>query len=384
MTIPGHRYIEELIEQKSDYCISIYLPVHRLGDAQDNLRYKNLLTETEKMLVARGMRAPEAAKFLAPEYELARENGYWKNLGAEGLAVFLGAGRRDRLPLPINFKESASVARRFTVKPLIPLFTGDGRFFILALDMDGTRLFMASRFDLSEVDLPEGAPATIAETLKYDDPQSQLQYHTGAAGSGGGKREAMYHGQGVGSDEELSNLTRFFQQLDKALSPVFYEENIPVVPAGVESLPPLYRKIDSSGLLVEESVNTNPAALSSEELHRQCWQVVQPLFAEKEKAARERFQELHGTGRGITELGEIVVSGNDGRIETLFAAADSEKWGTYDPGSRRTEFTGKDAPEAVDLVDLAVAWTLRNRGTVYVVKREDMPVEREFAAILRY
>lgn len=383
MTIPGHRYIEGLIENKSDCCISIYLPVHRRGDTQDPLRYKNLAGRAEKMLVEKGMRPAVAAEYLAPEYELTRDSAFWKNLGSDGLAVFLCDGMRDRLSLPRSFNESVSVARRFMVKPLIPLFTGDGRFFILALDKNRTRLFMASRNTATEVSLPEEAPASLAETLKYDDPQSQLQYHTGSAGTGG-KREAMYHGQGVGIDEDRQNTNRFFQELDKHLYPVFHEENIPVVVAGVESLPPLYREVDSSGLLIPESLNTNPEALNPQELHERGWQLVAPLFAEKEKAAREKFLELHGTGRAITDFGEIVAAGDDGRIETLFISEEAEKWGIYDPGSRRVEFTGKELPEAVDLFDLAVARTLSNRGTVYVSKQEEMVVEGEIAAILRY
>ncbi len=386
MTIPGHRYIEDLIEKKSDYCISIYLPVHRRGDTQDPLRYKNLAARAEKMLVEKGMRPPVAADYLAPEFELTRDSAFWKNLGSEGLAVFLCDGMRDRLSLPRSFNESVGVARRFMVKPLIPLFTGDGRFFILALDKNQTRLFMASRFTATEVSLPEGAPTSLADTLKYDDPQSQLQYHTGSAGTGaaGGRRDAVYHGQGVGIDEDRQNTSRFFQELDKSLYPVFYEENIPVVVAGVESLPPLYREADSSGLLIPESLNTNPEALNPQELHNRGWQLVAPLFAEKETAAREKFLELHGTGRAITDLGEIVAAGDDGRIETLFASEEAEEWGIYDPGSRRVEFTGKQVPEAVDLFDLAVARTLSNRGTVYVRKQEEMVVESKIAAILRY
>jgi hypothetical protein len=383
MTIPGHRYIEALIEKKSAYCISIYLPVHRVGDAQDSLRYKNLVAEAEKMLIKKGARPPDAAEYLAPEYELAMETAFWKNLGDDGLAVFIGDGRRDRLPSPRSFNESVTVARRFKVKPLIPLLTGDGRFFILALDQDRTRLFMASHFKLTEIALPEGAPVSLADTLKDDEPRSQLQYHPGTAGTGG-RREAMYLGQGAAIDEDPQSVSRFFQQLNKYLYPVFYDENIPVVLAGVESLLPLYRKSDTSRLLMEKSVTTNPEAMRPEELHAQCWEVVAPRFVEREKAARAKFQELHGTGRAITDLTEIVAAGDDGRIETLFTAEDAEEWGLYDPAGRRVELTDQNIPEAVDLFDLAVARTLSTRGTVFVRKQAEMPVDQKIAAILRY
>jgi hypothetical protein len=100
MKILGRKEIDALIAARSDYCVSIYLPVHRLGDAQDSIRYRNLLGKAERLLTEKGMRAPDAAKFLAPEYELAARADYWMDLGAEGLAVFLVGQFRERYPLP--------------------------------------------------------------------------------------------------------------------------------------------------------------------------------------------------------------------------------------------------------------------------------------------
>jgi len=43
-------------------------------------------------------------------------------------------------------------------------------------------------------------PRKIEDILKYDDPEKQLQYHTGTS-SGKGKRSAIFHGHGVGTDD---------------------------------------------------------------------------------------------------------------------------------------------------------------------------------------
>jgi hypothetical protein len=48
----------------------------------------------------------------------------------------------------------------------------------------------------------EDVPTSIAEALKYDDPEKNLQFHTGTTGGGGGERSAMFHGQGAGNDEQ--------------------------------------------------------------------------------------------------------------------------------------------------------------------------------------
>ncbi|MDW7774525.1 MAG: hypothetical protein SCH71_16700 [Desulfobulbaceae bacterium] len=383
MKILGRKEIGSLVEKKSDYCVSIYLPVHRLGDPQDTIRYKNLLGEAEKMLVEMGMRSVEAVEFLAPEHALLDDYAYWKNLGSEGLAVFFCAGMRERFLLPRRFSESVTVAGRFRVKPLIPLVTGDGRFFILTLSKGSARLFIGSRFSISKIGLPEGAPASLMETLKYDDPERQLQFHTQTSGTGG-RRQAMFHGHGVGIDEEKENITRFCQQLDKKLYPIFFGEKIPVVLAGIASLPPLYREVESSGMLVSQSVDIDPEALSPESLHREAWELAAPLFAEEEKKARDKFHQLHGTGLAVTDITDIVAAAGDGRIETLFILEDEELWGVFDPGKNMIMPTTNDFPGTVDLLDLAVASTLVNKGNIYVKKPGEMPVAENAAAILRY
>ncbi len=383
MKIMGRKEIERLIETKSDYCISLYLPVHRLGDQQDPIRYKNLLGEAEKLLTARGLRSADAVKLLAPEYDLVKDSDYWMNLGAEGLAVFYADDLWERYPLPRKFAESVTVATRFRVKPLIPLITGDGCFFILALNKSNTRLFVGTRLSITETGLPEGAPASIAEVLRYDDPQKQLQFHTGT-GASRDERGAMFHGHGVGIDEERENIIRFFQQLAKELYPQFITEQIPVVLAGDISLPPIYRDQDRSGMLFPETIDSNPESMTLQALHEMAWQLVGPVFAEKEKNAREKFDELQGTGQTSIDIVEIVIGAHGGRVETLFVEENVEQWGVFDPEKQQVKFTLQDDADSVDLLDLAAAWTLKNSGAVYVKKRDEMPGAEKLAAVLRY
>lgn len=384
MKILGKKEVDALIEQESDYCVSLYQPVHRLGDPQDTIRYKNLLSETRRLLVEKGMRSVAAEKLLAPEYKLLEDSQYWKNPGAEGLAVFFNAGIRERYLLPKKFTESASVALRFRIKPLIPLLTGDGRFFILALSKSRTSLYLGSRFSISDVALPDGTPESIEKTLQYDDPQSQLQFHTGTTRTGQKQRQAMFHGQGVGIDEERENTIRFCQQIDKHLKPIFLDHQMPVVLVGVDALPSLYRETDSSGMLTRETINSNPDSMANKTLHEKAWQVVQPLFAEDEEKARSKFLEKHGTGNTSTNIPDIIKAAVTARIETLFVAENEEEWGKFNQENHEIALTAKDSPGAVDLLDFAAAKTLQNNGLVYVRKEEDLPVKAKAAAVLRY
>jgi hypothetical protein len=44
------------------------------------------------------------------------------------------------------------VSERFHVKPLLPLLSGDGRFYVLALSQNEIRLLQGTRYSVEQVD----------------------------------------------------------------------------------------------------------------------------------------------------------------------------------------------------------------------------------------
>ena len=69
---------------------------------------------------------------------------------------------------------------------------------------------------MGEVELP-GAPRSLADALRYDEPDRQLQFYTGTP-AGGDRRAAMFQGQGTGIDDAKTNLLRFLRQVDRAVT----------------------------------------------------------------------------------------------------------------------------------------------------------------------
>jgi len=69
--------------------------------------------------------------------------------------------------LPLIFTQSVTVAHRFHVRPLLPLFSGDGRYYVLALSQNQVRLLQGSRFSIGEIDLKD-LPGSLAQTLRDD------------------------------------------------------------------------------------------------------------------------------------------------------------------------------------------------------------------------
>ncbi len=375
--------LKRLVAQAAGPCLSLYMPTHRAGPEtqQDPILLKNLLGKAEERLIAYGLRSPKARQLLEPARELLNEPGFWREQ-SDGLAAFLAPDVSYFYRLPLRFAEHVVVADRFHIKPLLPLFIGDGHFFVLALSQKQVRLLEGTPRTVDELDL-EGVPGSLAEAVRVDDLERQLQFHTRTAAGGGGDRPAAMHGHDP-ADEAKERILRYFHRLDAGLRDVLRDERAPLVLAGVEYLFPLYREANTYPYLLDEGVAGNPEALKSEELHALAWAVVQPHFLEGQQQAAAQYAQLAGTGRTSNEIQEVVAAAYHGRVDALFGAVGMQQWGRFDAQSGEVQMRDEPEPGDEDLLDLASVYTITNGGVVYAVPLEEMPDSTPVAAIFRY
>lgn len=384
--------LQTLLEAQGGPCVSLFMPTHQAGAGtrENPIRYKNLLREAENRLTAAGLRAPEARKLLEPAVKLSDDARFWQRQG-DGLAVFVAPGAFRRYCVPVEVPERVAVGRRFYVKPLLPLLTDDGRFYVLAISQKDVRLLRGTRHQVEEVPLPE-VPRSLAEALKHDGPERQLQFHTGTPGAAGG-RAAVFYGHGGAGEDAKDNLLRFFHLVDAGLRPVLRGERAPLVLACVDYLRPIYGKANSYPHLLEDGVRGNPDGGSIKDLHRQAWAVVEPYFAEPRREAAARYRALAGTGRTSADVREIVPAAHHGRVGVLFVARGREQWGRFDPARGTVRLDGEAGPEGEEaggaepgeeLLNLAAVETLRTGGTVYAVPPREVPDGAPLAAVFRF
>src|ERR671910_1578875 len=379
MELLSRAELETLIEEPEGLCVSIFLPTHRAGaqTQQDPIRLKNLLREAEEQLLAKGLHAPEAEELLGPAQELLDDSVFWRHQ-SDGLAVFISPGRFRYYRLPLNVEDLVVVADRYHLKPLLPLLTGDGQFYVLALSQNEVRLLRATRHSVSEVEL-EDVPKSLADTLRYDDQEKQLQFHSGTAGGRGG-RAAIFHGHDP--DDPKDDILRYFRQIDRGVRELVKGSQAPLVLVGVDSLLPLYREASRYPHTIDEGVTGNPEGLRPEELHKRAWEVVRPRFSEEQQKAAARYSQLAGTGQTSEDIREIVAAAYYGRIETLFAASGIQVWGDFDPDTGQVDL--HEGAEGEDLLEFAAIQTVLHHGTVYVTNPENMPADADAVSVFRY
>lgn len=378
-----HADIKSLNNLNNQWSASIFLPTHRTGTEmqQDPIRLKNLLREAENQLLAAGLRQPDVSSMLEPARALLADRDFWQHQ-SDGLAVFASTGQFACYRVPLRLEELVIVARRFQLKPLFPLLTGDGHFYILALSQNEVRLLEATRHAVDELEV-EQLPENFREAVGLEDQEKQLQFHT-RSGERGGQRAAMFHGHGPGDEVTKELLTKFFRQIDEAVCGLLKDDPAPLVLAGVDYYFPIYREISRYRQLAGEGVAGNPETLRPEELHAKAWPLVEPMFQQTRGTALARFRQLAGTGRTSTHVEEILPASHQGRVEVALVATDRQQWGTFDPQTQEVALQETSDAHNEDLTDRAAIEAYLKGAVVYARPSGDLPEGASLAAIYRF
>ena len=378
--------LQQLTESDGEWHVSIYMPVNPVGQErqQDPIHLKNLISQAEKSLLEHDLRRPQVEDLLRPAQELLANQQFWQSPG-NGLAIFLSnaMSRVFRLSAPCD--EMISVGKRFAIHPLVPLLADNTNFYILTLSQNLTRLFLASRDNLTEVELID-LPSSMAETLQVDDLQKNVGFQTSTESSGTGReRSAVHYGHGEENDKK-ELMRRYFQQLDDGIRRVVEDSTIPMVIAGVDYLLPIFRETTSYRNVVEEGIVGSQDRQNPAELHADAWKIVEPIFRDHQQKAMDRFLEFHGqqNGLAVNDLDSAVKAAIGGRVETLIVPLGVQKWGHYDPASDSVHFEDQSTPDNEDMINYAAAQTILKSGHVYAVPADQLPGGGDVAAILRY
>lgn len=361
--------IKELTTFPKKPCISIFIPTSRVNESDsDKIRFKNALQKAEKRLEQFDLTPPEIRKMTGPAENLLDEETFWSHL-SDGLAVFLGPNYFNYFELPISFGEQIFAGDHFLVRPLMPMFTGDGRFFVLALSQQEVRFFEGSRHAITPVKISDLVPASREEAVLLDQPQNQIQMHYGS----GTRGNPNFHGQGSGKDEDTKRLEEFLRKVDDGLMKMLHDESAPLVIAGVDHVAARYRNLSKYAYVLNDHVSGNPEEDDPVLLHEKAWEKVSPIFDQKRKERVRDFDEKMAEEEASFSFPDILRSAYQGRIESVFIDRDDQVWGTYEPETDQLDLHEERKKDSDDLLDRIAKQTFRYGGTVYNVERSTLP-----------
>ena len=243
-----------------------------------------------------GLRVPNAKELLQPAQALVQDSLFWSHQ-SDGLAVFFSEEGFRQYSLPFNFDELVVVADRFHLKPMLPILSGDGRFYVLALSQNQVRLLQGTRYSVDDLDL-DGIPQGLEEALRPDTPERQIQWPASPQG-GTGKGAPAFHGHGGGTDDPKENIFQYLRQVDKGLHDLIGNDNAPLVLAAVDYLFPIYKEANTYAHLLEQGIPGNPEGLTAQQLHAQAWNVIEPHFQKAQQDAVSQYNQIGGHRQNI-------------------------------------------------------------------------------------
>jgi Bacterial archaeo-eukaryotic release factor family 3 len=363
----GAADVDPLLEEQEGPCVSIHLPtsVVTRDTEQDRIVLKNLRAEAFERLSALGLRRPDAEAVLLPVDDILEDESFWPYL-SDGLALYCARGMHAVYRLPVRFEPEVRVGDRFHLRPLIPLLTEDGLFFIVAVSENRLRLLEGTRHHVQPLDVA-GLPADMTEALRRRgrDPI----------------RKPSRRWQG--DEGQKLRYRLYFQQIDRTLRHEYRGHADPLVFAGVDYLFPIFRDAVSYRGLLDQPIMGNPDQMTAQELHAQAWPIVEPVLARPRRAALASYGELHGTGRTSTDLETILGAALDGRIQALFVRQSATVFGTFDQARRTVELHEERASQDLDLIARAARWAYGTGALIFAGEPPEIPEATPLAAVFR-
>ncbi len=381
MPLMTRKIFKELAEVRQRPCISIYIPTERAGDNKKaQIRFKNHIHEVKNKLQEQGMQGRQIIEFTRPLEMLQNDTEIWRHL-SDGLAVFLSPGKFAYSTFPIRFKDYAGVSTHFYLLPLMPVFNGDGRFFILALSLNKVRLFEGTRDHVMEIGIEDLVPQSLHDTVGSDYEQKSLQFRKGQSGGDRG----LYHGQGGSKDFKKDEIVKHLREVDRSLNDVLQGYGAPLVIACVDYIFPLYRSVNTYGNVYPKNIPGNPDESHMHDLHHQAWQLLKDGFQKHRKNALNHYRFLSSKGRTTSIIVDIMHATKEGRVDTLFIEKNQHLWGVFDKDKDDIRVQNEKTLENHCLMDWAAKSAFLQGARVYLLEKEEMPENgSRILATLRY
>lgn len=342
-------------------CLSVFQPLRDIFSqvTKTDTRLEAAVQRAEGLLANRGFDEAARERFLQPIYQFIKNTNWTGRTGS--VIVFRSPGFFKASFWPDALEPRVDLADEFFILPLLARLGRPCDYWILALSINRIRLFRGALQSLSEIELPQQLPRSLADAGGFDQPDHDLESRS-SPGASTGQTAAVRFGTSSLHESKGRHLHDFFKMIDRAILPILGRTGDPLILAAVPRELAIYREVNTYSALFDEAIHGNPDALGEHRLH----QMALELMAASSPVAADQFryeaEAAAGKGLLLRNLPAIHHAARMGQIERLFVNS----------GSRVDEGLTNSTTLAV----------FRNSGTVVY---DAFPSTTEgIAAILRY
>ncbi|QEG24946.1 baeRF7 domain-containing protein [Mariniblastus fucicola] len=364
--------VDRLVGQteSENLVLSLFAPMHRAGREvqQNEIVWKNVLTEARKKLAESGADEEEADKLLSAASRKLEDETFWQHQ-SDGLAYFSDGDSSEFLKLDHEVESITHVSNEYLIGPVASSLADLTESFILACSPKRVRLLKVTGNSVADLD-PEELPENLVEALNIDEYVSALQHRSTANSSTGSQKATTFHGHG-GSDPDVKKqdeILQYFHVLDRALDSAIGSHtkngDACLIFAGVDYLFPIFKEASSYPNLCDEAISGNPDDLKPAELLEKAQPIIRAMADEKVIQQLSEFSDKNHSDWASLDESEVSKAAVLGQIKTLFVSDEAS----------RIEYSK------------CISLTIQYGGKIVLVEQsqlEDMNLDFDIAAIFR-
>lgn len=385
MSLISEKDLEQLTSIENKTCVSIFIPTQRAGkevlEQKNKTHLKSIWKDVGNELKEKGVSEEKIQKIGKPIENLINDKSFWRHQ-SDGLAIFAAEDFFEKYTLPVNFETHTYISKEFYIKPLVPMFSGDERFYLLALQLEDVELYEATTYSIGKIVVEDLIPSQLEERVGFDYKEKHLNFRS--QNSGG--ENTIFHGHGGSGDEvRKEEINRYFRAIDKGLDTVLHDERVPLVVATQDYLFPIYENVNTYKHLFEKVIPGNPSDTDILGLHEKALQILEPELEKTKKDKMNKFNELNNTEKTGASITDILPAVQQGKVDTLFLKNRSEVWGTYNTDNMAVNIDNDQKESNYSLMNWAAKEVLKQGGNVFLITEAQMPDKNsEMNALYRF
>lgn len=381
--------IETLINERGGIRVSVYLPIDRSPPESDSnpMRMRRLIDRVRHSLAANGMTESAANHLLEPlEAIVNQPEAYLRPASAIGFFLDHETASSIELPYPVDM--NCHVGNRFLIKPLLRLYQRNPTFAVACLNRGDVRVFRGTRTSLKPVTVP-GMPVKMKDITDLDDPEKSIQHHTAKtvsdAGRPGSSIAAHFHGQGLPSDLEDTQLVRFFRSVGQSLDKYLNGSHESLIVFGVQQNIGLFKKLHHFSPRTLLYSAHDPHHWSPNQIKDEAWALLREKLEEAQDASLDRLAQALGRKEAVAGVENCALAAAMGRIDFVAVASDQKIYGQCDFENMQVRIIEEGEPLCGnDLLDYIASETVRHGGKAIAVPADRIPGGRCVTATARF
>lgn len=363
---------QQLIDEESAQCLTIYIPVGReIADVPSNiLQLKNLI----KQIRSSSSIDPEINKLLGFVEKTTEDSEAFK--GHEGCIGFFvsSSGLFEIIYLPACSDAFYQLDAVFYIVPLIDLIPKLASYHLLALGKNEVRMYQGNYYDIEELVLSPEIPRTMQEALGHDLTDNHL--HAAAGGS------ATLHGYMEITEEKEIDNERFFRIVDSAVYEYYSKPyDLPLYLATISENLHLFKKISKNPKLEQHPIELSATTASNAGLLQAVRRNIEDQQSLVSADIIQLFKKAKAENLATDQLRQVANQVMDARVAHLLLGKNRKIYGNVYLEERAV----KTNPQSnIDILNRLAILAHKTGAKTHIIHPTEFLLTEGAASVARY